>query len=141
MTINIPNYFKRYAWTYEQVDSQIWLSTFSSEFEDEFDLYVSLGDEWVHFAVSPFLPRPEASQQAYIYAILLRLNQQMRLVHFAVDEDGDINLLVELPVHSFVYAHFVAAMDALVYSAQTLARDLGRMVQDPKFRSPLIPMA
>ncbi len=140
MTINIPTYFKRYAWTCQQVDAQIWFSTFSSEFEDEFDLYVSLGDEWMHFAVSPFLPRPELSQQARIYEVLLHLNQQMRLVHFAVDGDGDINLLAELPIHGFVYAHFAAAIDALVYYTQTLARDLGLMILDPNLRSPLISM-
>jgi hypothetical protein len=136
--INIPNYFKRYAWACEQVDTQIWRTSFTTEREDEFDLYVMLGEEWVHFAVSPFLSKLEPEQQPRLYKALLHLNQQMRLVYFAVDAEEDVNLLAELPVRGFTYAHFETAINALVDYTQTLARDLGRTAREPNFHSPLI---
>ncbi|MFN8494294.1 MAG: YbjN domain-containing protein [Caldilineaceae bacterium] len=136
--INIPNYFKRYAWTYEEVDAQIWRTTFTTEQEDEFDLYVMLGEEFVHFAVSPFLSKLEPDQQSRVYKALLSLNQQMRLVYFAVDEEEDVNLLAELPVRGFSYTQFEMAMNVLIHYTQTLAHDLGRIANEPNFRSPLI---
>jgi len=138
MAINIPTYFKRYAWVCEQVDTQIWRTSFTTELEDEFDLYVMVGEEWVHFAVSPFLSALASEQQPRLYNALLHLNQQMRLVYFAVDEEGDVNLLAELPVRGFTYPQFEAALNALVYYTQSLARDLGRIAQEPNFYSPLI---
>lgn len=138
MAINITNYFKRYAWACEEVDTQIWRTSFTTEREEEFDLYVMLGEEFVHFAVSPFLSKLEPEQQGRVYKALLALNQQMRLVYFAVDDEEDVNLLAELPVRGFRYPQFEMAMNALIHYTQTLARDLGRIANEPNFRSPLI---
>ena len=138
--LNIAGYFKRYAWTHEQVDAQVWRSTFATEDDEEFDLYVMVDETWVHFAVSPFLSQPPAEHQPRLLRILLRLNQQMRLVYFALDEDGDVNLLTELPMHGFAYAHFSAALDALVDYTNTLAHDLARIAHEPTFHSAIIPV-
>jgi len=138
MAINIPTYFKRYAWVCEQLDTQIWRTSFTTELEDEFDLYVMVGDEWVHFAVSPFLSKLEPAQQGRVYTALLRLNQQMRLVYFAVDDEADVNLLAALPVRGFSYAQFEIALNTLVYYTQTLAREIGWIASEPNFRSSLI---
>lgn len=140
VTINIPAYFQRYAWACTQVDAQIWRSSFTSEREDEFDLYVMLGEDVVHFAVSPVAPQPEPACRTRFYGSLLRLNQQMRLVYFAVDEEGDVNLLAELPRRGLVFPQFAQALDALVAYTQTLAHDLARLATEPDFYSPLIPL-
>ena len=124
--INLPAYFKRYAWACEQVDDQIWRSTFATEHEVEFDLYVMVGEQWVHFAVSPFLPRLQPAQQVQLDNRLLRFNQEMRGVHFAVDEDGDVNLLAELSRHGFSYAQFELTVNALVAYTEQLAHTLQR---------------
>lgn len=138
-TINIPTYFQRYAWSCEQVDEQIWRSTFSTERDEEFDLYVMLSEECVHFAVSPIAPKPQPECQARLHTGLLRLNQQMRLVYFAVDEEGDINLLAELPRRGFVYPQFALVLDTLLSYTQALAADLLRLATEPNFYSALIP--
>jgi hypothetical protein len=139
-TLNIANYFQRYAWTYEEVDEDFWRSTFSTEREADFDLYVMPGEEWVHFAVSPFCAKPEPACHARLYEALLRLNQQMRLAHFAVDDDGDVNLLAEAPRRGFAYHQFAAILDAMVGYTSALAADVARVATEPNFYSPRIPL-
>jgi hypothetical protein len=137
--IDIASYFQRYAWSCEVLEPNLWRASFTSERETDFDLYVMLGDDWVHFAVSPVTPTPEPACQARLFAALLMLNQQMPLIHFAVDEEWDINLLATLPRHAFAYRHFALALDTLVGYTQTLAHELGRLATEPKYYSPLIP--
>jgi hypothetical protein len=137
--INIPTYFKRYAWACEQVEDSIWRSTFTTEREEDFDLYVMLGEDWVHFAVSPFVPKPDSACQPRLFAALLRLNQQMRLVSFALDDEGDVNLLATLPRHGFAYRHFATTVDTLVSYTQSLAYDVARLATEPTYYSPLVP--
>ena len=51
----------------------IWRSTFALESEEDFDLYVLAAEDWVHFAVSPLLPRLEDAHLARLQPALLRL--------------------------------------------------------------------
>jgi hypothetical protein len=136
--INLAAYFRRYAWAAEELDPDLWRASFFTDRELEFDLYVMLGEAWVHFAVSPFAPRPEPACLPRLAAGLLRLNQQIQLAYFALDEEGDVNLLATLPRHGFVYRHFELALDALVGYTERLAHDVSRLATDPNFFSPLI---
>jgi hypothetical protein len=126
MPVDIPSFFERYEWSYEAVDEAIWRTSFGTEQEDDFDLYVALGDEWIHFAVSPFTPPPKEECIPQLQRTLLQLNQQLRLARFAVDEDGDVNLLADLPSPAFDYTAFATAMDTLVYYTHRLGRKLAR---------------
>jgi hypothetical protein len=135
---NISSYFERYGWAYEALDSQTWRATFSGEHDEEFDLYVMLGEEWVHFAISPFLPDIRDACRPRLYEALLRINQSVRLVHFGLDDDGDVNLLVELPLHRFAYRHFAVAVDALTEAAIYLATELRRLATEPMYRGRLL---
>ena len=98
-------------------------------------------DAWVHFAVSPLVSGVVAACRGRLWDTLLRLNQQARLVYFAVDEDDDVNLLVELPAENFTYAHFAAAMDQLTAAVGYLADELQRLATDPAYHSPRLPGA
>ena len=138
MRINISAYFRRYAWACEQIDATLWRTTFSTEFEAEFDLYVMLSEEWVHFAVSPFVPPPQADCQDRLYEALLQLNLQMRLVTFALDDEGDVNLTAELPTRNFSYPIFELTVDTLVAYTNALAYELARLATEPDFPSPVI---
>lgn len=138
MRINLPVYFQRYGWAYEQIDASLWRTTFFTEREDEFDLYVMLSDEWVHFAVSPFVPPPQADCQPRLYEALLQLNLQMRLVTFAVDDDGDVNLTAELPTRNFSYPIFELTVDTLVAYTNALSYELARLATEPNFPSPVM---
>ncbi len=106
--IDIAACFERYEWTAERIEAGIWRTTFAVESEEDFDLYVMVSEDWVHFAVSPFVAAAPPGSEARVYAILLRLNQELRLARFALDGDGDINLLVDLPA-SALYVRPVCA--------------------------------
>lgn len=139
MQIDLERMFIRYGWVAEQADTGIWLSVFTIENEEEFDLFVMASEEWIHFAVSPFLPKIPAESRHIVLETVLRLNQQMRLVYFAIDDDGDINLLAELPRPGFSFRQFKLTVDRLALYTERLAPELARLAREPDYRSPLLP--
>lgn len=136
MTVDLPSFLDRYEWAYEQVDEAIWRASFATENDEDFDLYIAQGDDWVHFAVTPFTPLPDPACEAQLYTALLRLNGHLRLARFAVDEDGDVNLLIDLPQVGLDYVAFAVAMDTAVYYTQELSRELTRTATQPGYHSP-----
>lgn len=135
----IEKCFERYEWAAEEVEADIWRATFTAASEHEYDVFVVADTEWVHFAVSPLVTGVEAACRGRLWDCLLRLNQQMRLAYFAVDDDGDVNLLVELPSAGFTCEHFAAALDQLTAAVDHLAGELQRMATDPAYHSPRLP--
>lgn len=137
MSVDIAILFERYEWSYEVLEPAIWRSRFAGQEDEDFDLYVMQAEDWIHFAVSPFLPRSRPECAERLHQSLLRLNQQMRLARFGLDEDGDVNLLADLPSHNLAYERFALALDTLVHYTQTLAHDLARTATEPDFHSSL----
>ena len=137
-TLAIGDFFERYEWATAELEPGIWRSSFATARDDEFDLYVMVGEEWVHFAVSPLVHGGDPAAQPRFYASLLRLNQQMRLAHFGVDDDGDVNLLAELPRTSFGYDSFARVVELLTNYTETLAHELQRTAHEPNYYSPLL---
>ena len=131
--MDIPALFDRYEWGFETVEVGIWRSTFADEQDEEFDLYVADGEEWLHFAVTPFTPAPAPECREKLTSLLLSLNQSLRLVRFATDSDGDVSLLADLPRADLSFTLFAATMDALIHYTRELAAPLGRTATDPRF--------
>jgi hypothetical protein len=82
------------------VEPGIWRTTFAVTSEEEFDLYVVLTEDWLHFAVSPLLVTRDWRRRRACHCTLLKLNQELRMARFALDADGDVNLLADLPLSS-----------------------------------------
>ena len=136
--LDIAGYFDRYGWSCESPEPGLWRSTFFTESEEEFDLYVMVVDDWVHFAVTPFLPPMEPDAAARLYPVLLQFNQQMRTARFALDSDGDVSLLADAPADQLSDAHFGRIVATLVAYADQLAGELRRLVADAGYHSPLM---
>lgn len=136
--VDISAYFNRYQWSYEQLEEQIWRTTFKVGASGDFDLFVMADTEWVHFAISPFCPRPDPACHGRLCAALLTLNQQMQLANFGLDEDGDVNLLANMPTRFLSYALFETVMQALVYYTDTLASEVARTATDPTYHPALL---
>lgn len=135
----IDAYFERYEWSGEEVEPGIWRATFTTEAEDDFDLFVMVGEEWVHFAVTP-LARVDAPEMACrLLGSLLRLNQQTRLVRLALDDELDINLVADLPLAEFDFAGFARVVDLLVQYTGALAHEIQRTLDDERYYSPILP--
>jgi hypothetical protein len=130
--------FAQNDWAAELVEPGVWRTTFAVENEEEFDLYVVLTEDWLHFAVSPFVATGGLAAAARLPRALLQLNQELRMARFALDADGDVNLLADLPLSSADASHFSQVLDLLVFYADRLAADLRRMAADPNFHSALV---
>jgi hypothetical protein len=131
--------FERFEWAAEEVEAGAWRASFTAVSEREYDLYVIVDEEWLHFGVSPLVTGVEPACRGRLWDTLLRLNQQARLVYFAVDEDDDVNLLVEYPAQDFTYTHFTAALNQLTAAVDFLAEELQRLATDPAYHSPRLP--
>lgn len=129
--------FDRLGWTHEEPEPGMWRSTFATEQEEDFDLYVLVAEDWVYFAVSPFLPAPPAGGTARLLRSLLRLNQELHLARFAVDGQGDVNLVADVPARLLHFPSFQQVIDLLVFYTGRLAGELRRVAADPEYHSPL----
>jgi hypothetical protein len=138
-SIPIGDYFEQYEWVAEEVEPDVWRSTFTTESEDDFDLYVMVAEEWIHFAVSPLVLIGEAETRPRLIAALLRLNQRMRLVRLGLDDEGDLNLVADAPRARFEFGDFALLLDMLTEYASALAYELQRSVKDDAYFSPLLP--
>jgi hypothetical protein len=138
-TIPLRDFFEQYEWAAEEVETDVWRSTFTTEGEDDFDLYVMVAEEWVHFAVSPLVHLGEAEAHPRLAAALLRLNQRMRVVRIGLDDEGDLNLLVDAPRERFDFGDFALTLDLLTEYASALAYELQRSIHDENYFSPLLP--
>jgi len=136
--LDIARHFDHHGWSYESPEPGLWRSTFFTESEEEFDLYVMVVDDWVHFAVTPFLPPVAPDAAAHLHTALLQLNQQMRIARFALDGDGDVSLLADAPADQLGDAHFSRIVETLVAYADQLAGELRRMAADAGYHSPLL---
>ncbi len=131
--MDIPALFDRYEWGYETVEAGIWRSSFADDQDEEFDLYVAAGEDWLHFAVTPLTPVPAPECREKLTSLLLRLNQTVRLVRFAIDGDGDVTLLADLPMAGLSFTLFAATLDALIHYTRELGSMLARTATDPCF--------
>lgn len=131
--MNIPALFDQYEWGYETVEEGIWRSSFADDQEEEFDLYVAAGEDWLHFAISPLTPPPLPACREKLTPLLLQLNGAVRLVRFAVDSDGDITLQADLPLVALSYPLFAATLDSLIHYTRELGGGLARAATDPSY--------
>jgi len=131
--------FAQNDWAAELVEPGVWRATFAVESDEEFDLYVVLAEDWLHFAVSPFVATGDLAAAARLPHTLLQLNQELRMARFALDADGDVNLLADLPLSGADAHHFGQVLDLFVFYADRLAAELRRVAADPSFHSARFP--
>jgi hypothetical protein len=138
-SIPIADFFEQYEWTAEEIEADVWRSTFTSEAEEDFDLYVMAAAEWIHFAVSPLVHIGDAEARPRLSAALLRLNQQIKVVRLGLDDQGDLNLVADAPRARFDFGDFALILDLLTEYASALAYEVQRSVDDENYFSPLLP--
>jgi hypothetical protein len=128
----IEAYFQQYGWSYKQMDDTHIVTGFDSEVTDVFTIYVTLAPNWVYFAIVPYIQAPTDPRcEQKLYKHLLRLCQEINLVKFAADADGDIVLAVELPRESLDYSEFADALNALSYYSDQNYAAIQSLATDP----------
>ena len=126
---NLAAYFEHAGWPAEEIEPGVWRSTFADEAGTTYNLYVLAAEEWIHLAVSPLLRVDWAAEGGEHPAhrlplTLLRWNQELRLARLALDEDGDINRLADLPAAHAGPSLFAETLQLLAYYTDHLAAEL-----------------
>ena len=134
--VDIAAYFRQYGWTCEEVDPGVWHSTFAVETGDPgggiYELYVLAADDWVQVAISPLITARLTSTPEHLYSFLLHANQDLRLARLALDADGDVNLLVDLPAPHVTPELFGQVLELMAYYAGELTPQLYGVAGDPR---------
>lgn len=112
----IEEFLTRDDWPYERLDTNTWRSGFRGE-SSNFRFFIRLTENWIFFTIVPFVPSKRSYNEAKLYKRLLELNREINLAKFALDDDSDVVLTVELPAEGVGFSEFKDALDALSFYA------------------------
>jgi hypothetical protein len=114
---DLQGFFETYGWQYERKEPSVFRTGFVGE-TGHYDIWLKVTDAWVYFAINPYVQKPKTGDHgAMTLVAMLRANHELNLAKFAVDDEGDLCLSVELPVEGFCYEHFADALTALAHYA------------------------
>lgn len=116
---HIEQFFDRHKTSYTHAeDDTLWYAEFAAG-EEQFEFFVNLDEEkgWVYFTINPFVPTPDPDCLDNLSRHLARLNYDVTMAKFVIDDEGDVALTVELPAEDLTYAHFATAVAALSNAA------------------------
>ena len=114
---DVPGFFERYGWQYERQGPGLYRTGFLGD-TGHYDIWVRVGQHWAYFTINPYVERPgERRHGGETLRLLLEANHELNMAKFAVDEEGDVLLTVELPREDLGYSHFADALTALSHYA------------------------
>jgi len=113
---DLAGFFASYGWRFERRDPRVFRTGFRGS-TGPYDVWLKVTETWVYFAINPYVPKPEAGHGPCLLEAILKANHDLNLAKFALDEDGDVLLSVELPAEDFCYSHFADALTALSHYA------------------------
>src|SRR5437867_11217831 len=114
-TESVEQFMAKDGWPFERIDAHTWRSGFRGDV-NSFRFFVRLTDNWIFFTIVPFVVAPKNEASALgLYRRLLKLNREINMAKFAIDDDADVVLTVELPTENLDEGEFKDAPDALSY--------------------------
>jgi len=121
---------ERDGWPVEVVSESTMRSRFRGK-ERVFHVFVHLEGEFVTFAVIPFAKLPEDEVAADAVAErLLRLNRDMNMAKFSIDEDRDVVLSVEHRTEDLDPSEVRDAVDQLSFYADKYTSEVEDVARD-----------
>ncbi|MFZ5917307.1 MAG: YbjN domain-containing protein [Chloroflexota bacterium] len=112
-------------------DDNIWYSELTAGDEThEFFIHLDLEQGWVYLTVNPFVPTPEPDCLDNVARHLARLNFDVTLAKFVIDDEGDVALTVELPIEDLALTHLATAITALGNAAGENYDEVLNLAQD-----------
>ena len=133
----VEEFLQKDGWPYERVDDNTWRSGFRGDV-NSFRFFVRLTENWIFFTIVPFVVGPKSDQASLqLYRHLLRLTREINMAKFAIDDDLDVVLTVELPTEHLEEGEFKDALDALSYYADKHYLDVLNLAQqEPRKNGP-----
>ena len=115
------------GWPVERLSESTIRSRFRSK-DRIFPLFVHLEPLFVTFAVIPFARLPEDPDAAEsLMTRLLKLNREINLAKYSVDDDGDIILSVEYRIEHLDPSEIRDAVDVLSFYADKHHEDVNKL--------------
>lgn len=116
----VETFITRYGWVFERHDDVL-LAGLETD-GDPLLISFLYSPPWLRISMPSFAPGRDKPTSYYLQ--MLRLNHETRLVRFAIDEQGDIVLCVDIyGAPEFDYQQFEVGLDAITYiGAEALPR-------------------
>jgi hypothetical protein len=113
----VEEFLARDDWPFERIDPNTWRSGFRGD-TNSFRFFIRLTENWIFFTIVPFVVAARSPQnEGKLHRRLLELNREINMAKFALDDDDDVVLTVELPVETLDFSEFKDALDALSFYA------------------------
>jgi hypothetical protein len=124
----VEDHLKTLSWPVISLAPGTWRSSFRGQ-STVFPLVILVEDGWCKLHVLPIVRLPADLDKAEkLYQHLLQLNGEILLARFSLDEDGDVILSVELPLHDLDASEIRDALDVLSVYAERHQPTLRQMV-------------
>src|SRR5262249_32435191 len=118
------------GWRFERIDDNTWGSAFTGK-HATLPFFIRLTDDWIFFTITPFVEAPKNERVLLpLYRQLLDLNRTMNMAKFALDEDMDVLLTVELPTEEVAPSELSDALSALCVYADEHYVEIRDLVQN-----------
>ncbi len=116
------------GWPFIALQPGTWRSSLKGR-SGVFPLVIQVEDGWCKLMVLPIVRLPgDLDKAEKLYLRLLRLNGEILLARFSLDEDGDVILSVELPVVDLDPSEIKDALDVLSVYAEKYQSELRQLV-------------
>jgi hypothetical protein len=129
-TSRISAHFAEYGWSSTIQSDSVVTAQFSL---DNADLLVVIqwSEAWLRFSIPHLMPIEEADQTSEIWAKLLKLNYETRLVRFAVSRQEQLGIYADLYLANgdVNFNEFEVTLDALCYFAETAHDQIWKLSQ------------
>jgi hypothetical protein len=114
----VEEYLKDLGWPVTRLGPGTLRSSFRGA-AATFPLVVQFEADWVKLMVLPIARMPaDPAKAEMLYEKLLRLNGEIMMARFSLDEDGDVLLSVEFPVTDLDASELRDSLDVLTYYAE-----------------------
>jgi hypothetical protein len=127
-TDRIESFLKEQGWPVTRIGDVVLRSSFRGE-SGMFPLVAQFEEGFLKLMVLPIVRMPaDATKAEKLYEKLLRLNGEIMLARFSLDEDGDVLLSVEFPEDELDPSEVRDALDVLTYYAERYQAEIRAVV-------------
>jgi len=124
----VEGHLNTLAWPVITLAPGTWRSSFRGK-TGVFPLVIQVEDGWCKLHVLPIVRLPgDLDKAEKLYHQLLKLNGEILLARFSLDEDGDVILSVELPLNDLDASEIKDALDVLSVYAERHQPELRQLV-------------
>ncbi len=124
----VEGHLRALGWPVIALSPGTWRSSFRGR-TGVFPLVIQVDDGWCKLQVLPIVRLPgDADKAEKLYLKLLKLNGELMLARFSLDEDGDVILSVELPLSDLDASEIKDALDVLSVYAERHQGELRQLV-------------